>query len=323
MSRLLIGLGGLCSLGLVAGMAMADDPPAKKAPDLASTQVTLAIEHGGRHRLFRATILAIDHDVITVLTAASFVEGKVAGHPARLLVGGEIVEGSVVSVVCNPAHEPGRARLLPGVTADRVPLPRVQPARSADHRLDQRPYFQRIHLANSQQFGAWTTQEIPGPNNAIARFRFPVQPCQENPDKAPVNPAFQKLRPVNALVSHPFPPPLGVAVPVRMVGGDGREHAVRACNFNNPLWLEWGHAFDPVSDDSGAGVFILRETADGQLEPVLIGVVIGPDRRGGSASLVGRSMPWLANALSEPIPVPTSDARSPEGSPLKPAPSGR
>ena len=82
-----------------------------------------------------------------------------------------------------------------------------------------------------------------------------------------------------------------------MVDGQNKERHVRAGNFQNPRLLEWGHGFDPQPGDAGAGVFIVREAPDGRPDPFLIGVIMGPDERGGSASLIALDMQWLADAL--------------------------
>jgi hypothetical protein len=318
MSRFSMALGFIFSTWLVPGMILADDAkPGREMPDLGATQVTLSIENGGRQRLFQATVLSIENDVLTVLTAASLVDGNVQGRTSHLLVDGVLVEGTVVSVDRNPAHVPGRPRALPGVTAGRSPLPLDPGPTTYYYNTRLRSVAHPMHIVNRQQMAASTDSEIPGANNAIVRFRFPARPDPEK--KNPVFPAFRKIRPVTALPTNSFPGASGGAVIAWMVGSDGRVHGVKASNFHNPLLLAWGHGFDPVSNDAGGGVFVLREAADGRLEPVLIGVLIGPDDRGGLASLVARGMPWVDKALTtKPDVLP-----NPESVQANPAPASR
>jgi hypothetical protein len=282
---------------LISCIALADEGrPAPKAPDLAASQVTLGIDKGGRHRLFQATALRIEADVLTVLTAASLVDGEIQGKLAHLLVDGELIDGTIVAVSRNPAHVPGRPKALPRVETDYLPLPRFTEPNTYYKNTRLRSIAQPMHTLNHQQIGATTASEIPGANNAIVQFRFPSQidPQRKDPTARP----FRKIRPINALTSGLYPGGSGGIASAWMVGWDGQLHGVMACNFHNPLVLEWGHGFDPVHDDSGAGVFALREAPGGQFEPVLIGVLIGPDSRGGQASLVAGNMAWLETALA-------------------------
>jgi len=82
-----------------------------------------------------------------------------------------------------------------------------------------------------------------------------------------------------------------------MIDGHGVEHAVRAGNYSNPRWLEWGPAYRPIPGDSGGGVFVVREGPDGRPRPILIGIIVGRDDKGGGASLVSLDQRWLAEAL--------------------------
>jgi hypothetical protein len=133
-------------------------------------------------------------------------------------------------------------------------------------------------------------REIPGPDNAVARLRF-------RPGIGPAAEAFRAIRPVSALSARPYPGPGGQTVAVRMIDGHGVEHAVRAGNYSNPRWLEWGPAYKPIPGDSGGGVFVLHAGPEGQPRPILIGIIVGRDDRGGGASLVSRDQRWLAEAL--------------------------
>ncbi len=225
--------------------AGADPPPtpaARETPGLRATQVTIAIERDRTRRQFRATVMASRDGTITVLTAAHCLSPADADGPALLLLDGETLEGTVLSVARNPAY-------------------RVNPGR-----------------------------EIPGPDNAVARLRF-------RPANGPAVDAFRAIRPAPALAANTYPDPGGRAVAVRMIDAHGVEHAVKAGNFSNPRWLEWGPAYKPIPGDSGGGVFVVRPGPDGQARPVLIGIIVGRDDLGGGASLVARDMRWLAEAL--------------------------
>ena len=134
-------------------------------------------------------------------------------------------------------------------------------------------------------------REIPGPDNAVARLRFRTS-------SKPAGEAFRAIRPALALAATTFPGPAGQAVAVRMIDGRGVEHALRAGNFSNPRWLEWGPAYQPIPGDSGGGVFVIRTAPDGTPRPILIGIIVGRDDKGGGASLVSRDMRWIAEALT-------------------------
>ena len=133
-------------------------------------------------------------------------------------------------------------------------------------------------------------QEAPGADNAVAQIRI-------KPGNAPEAEALEALRPAPALTVHPVPAPSGQVVEIHAFDAKGREHAVRAGNFSNHRWLEWGPAYRPIPGDSGGGVFVFRRAPDGHPRPVLIGVVVDRSDTGGGASLVSREQPWLARAL--------------------------
>ncbi len=230
---------------LAPGISTAGDVPevsARETPGLRATQVTIAIEKDRKRRQFRATVMARRDDVLTILTAAHCMSDADEDGPALLLVNGEVVEGTVLSVVRNPSYKTGQ------------------------------------------------TGEIPGPDNAVARLRFRA-------GNRPAAEAIDSLRPAPALSARSYPGPSGQTVSVRMIDGHGVEHAVRAGNYSNPRWLEWGPAYKPIPGDSGAGVFVMHPGPDGQPRPILIGIIVGRDDRGGAASLVSRDMPWIAQEL--------------------------
>ena len=251
LSRLIVA--GLSLAGSAPSRAPAEDPPAassatsaparaRETPGLRETQVSLAVEKDQKRRQFRATVLARKDDVLTVLTAAHCMSADDKDGPALLMVDGEVVEGTVLSVVRNPSYRTSQSR------------------------------------------------EIPGPDNAIARLRF-------KPASKAATEAFETLRPAFAISSRTYPGPGGQTVSVRMIDGRGVEHAVRAGNYSNPRWLEWGPAYKPIPGDSGGGVFVMHNGPDGQSRPVLIGIIVGRDDKGGGASLVSRDMRWIAEEL--------------------------
>jgi hypothetical protein len=246
LARLIVACLALALVGPSAVRAQADapaTPPTGETPGLRATQVTIAIEKGGKRRRFRATVMASRDEALTVLTAAHCLSEADEDGPALLLLDGEVVEGTVLSVVRNPSYRAGQAR------------------------------------------------EIPGPDNAIARLRF-------RPANKPAAEAFEALRPAPAIATRSYPGPSGQTVSVRMIDGHGVEHAVRAGNYSNPRWLEWGPAYRPIPGDSGGGVFVMHPGSDGRPRPILIGIIVGRDDRGGGASLVSRDMSWIADELS-------------------------
>ena len=147
-----------------------------------------------------------------------------------------------------------------------------------------------LSVVRNPSYRTGQNREIPGPDNAVARLRF-------RPANKPATEAFESLRPASALAARSYPGPSGQTVSVRMIDGHGVEHAVRAGNYSNPRWLEWGPAYKPIPGDSGGGVFIMHPGPDGRPRPVLIGIIVGRDDRGGGASLVSRDMRWIAEEL--------------------------
>lgn len=209
------------------------------------SQVRLAFDHVTSRREFRGTVLSIeDGNVVTILTAAHCLSPGDVNTSALLLLGGEVVEGKVLSVVWNPAYH---------VAQGKVP-------------------------------------DLPGPDNAVARFRF-------EPANMPAAEAFRTIVPAWRVASRAIPSRQGERVNVRLIDGEGRVHTLHAGNFANHRLLEWGTAYIPNPGDSGSGVFAFQYDANGDVRPVLIGVVVGRTSQGGSASLVSLSQPWLARAL--------------------------
>ena len=240
------------------GLASAARPleAADQTPGLLATQVSVAVDREGSRRRFRATVLRVDGDVVTILTAAHCIAEEDKGWPAALLFGGGVVvEGVVESATRNPLYRPNQPR------------------------------------------------EIPGPDNAVARLRFRLgakpnaAPGAEPEPTTPAEAAFRSLRTIPALTTKFYPGPMGRAVDVRMIDARGAEHAVLAGNHSNPRWLEWGPSYQPIPGDSGGGVVVVRPGPNGQPRPILIGVIVGRDDRGGGASLICLDQPWVAAAL--------------------------
>jgi hypothetical protein len=91
----------------------------------------------------------------------------------------------------------------------------------------------------------------------------------------------------------------GQILAVHIVDQHGQEHTVRASNHLNPKWLAWGRQiYDTQRGDSGAGVFVMRTTPEGQPAPLLIGNVAQTDDRGGLASLAYRNEHWIFRAIA-------------------------
>ncbi len=235
----------------------------RETPGLQATQVSVAVDREGSRRRFRASVLRAEGDLITILTAAHCIAEADQGWPVALLFGGGVVvEGVVESVARNPLYRPNQPR------------------------------------------------EIPGPDNAVARLRFrvvgdlgPAPPInfKIKPTTSPAAiEAFRSLRAVTALSNRFYPGPGGKSVDVRMVDGRGVEHAVLAGNHSNPRWLEWGRSYQPIPGDSGGGVFVVRPGPNGQPRPILIGIIVGRDDRGGGASLISLDQPWVSEALNPP-----------------------
>ena len=245
-------------------------------PGLQATQVSVVVDRDGSRRRFRATVMRVEADELTVFTAAHCLAPEDEGWPVALWFGERlVVEGVVGPVVRNPRYRPNQPK------------------------------------------------EIPGPDNAVARLRFrvgpdapPVPPRSERtaagtpvldplarvlPTRDPAAIAsFRAIRPAPALTTRYYPGPNGGAVDVRMIDGHRVEHAVRAGNYSNPIWLEWGRSYQPIPGDSGGGVFVVAPGPTGTPRPILIGIIVGRDDRGGGASLISLGEPWVADALKRP-----------------------
>ncbi len=137
--------------------------------------------------------------------------------------------------------------------------------------------------------------EVPGADNAVARVRV-KRPDGVDPD------LLGALRP-GVLSMSQVPPADGEIVPIYAVDQFEQAQTVRAGNFSNPKWLEWGAGYRPIPGDSGSGVFVYRRRDGGHPEPVLIGVVTDRSSQGGGASVVCLRHAWLAEALRAARPA--------------------
>lgn len=147
-------------------------------------------------------------------------------------------------------------------------------------------------VARNPYYRPGLSTDIPGADNAVARLRL------DRDGSLPL----ESLRAAEMVEWH-IPEPSGQTVQVQMVDQFGGPHIVKAGNYSNPRWLEWGPSYRPVPGDSGSGVFVVRRRPDGGSGPILIGVVVDRSTRGGGASLIHRKERWVDSALkSSPTP---------------------
>ena len=64
------------------------------------------------------------------------------------------------------------------------------------------------------------------------------------------------------LAAWAIPEPTGKTLTVGMIDQFGRSHTLKAGNYSNPRWLEWGPTYRPAPGDSGSGVFVIRIKPD-------------------------------------------------------------
>ena len=284
----------IVAASLLTNLSMAGDGPeplpAPISLDIAASQVTITIDEHDPFEAVHATVLAIRDDVLTVLTAARFVDKSDAGRPAQLLLEAGEIEGMVLSVARNPAYRPEGSR-----DVARTPSTSSGGVRGAPSAI--RRYQQFNNTRYGPAYPSAINREVPGADNAIVRIWFPDRSAQ-----TPVDLAFRKIRSAPSMTTNIRPALSGGTLTARMIDPSGREHAVRASNLTNPRLLAWGHAYNPRRSDAGGGVFAFREGPGGRPELSLIGVLLGPDERGGCASLVALDMPWVADALRQGSP---------------------
>jgi hypothetical protein len=133
--------------------------------------------------------------------------------------------------------------------------------------------------------------QLMGTDNAIVSLRADA----DGKDAARVLEGIQAV----GVATGPIPSPDGQRVVVRIPDQHGKEHVIPAGNYANPKILTWGLRFKPVGGDSGSGVFVLRQVPGAEPAPILIGVVVGADDRGGGASLIHARHPWVAQSLND------------------------
>lgn len=110
---------------------------------------------------------------------------------------------------------------------------------------------------------------------------------------------FRTIKPAD-MTPHPIPGGPNQILIVHIVDQFGEEHVVRAGNHLNSKCLAWGRrGYDTRPGDSGAGVFVIRNRADGEPRLTLIGTVSQSDGRGGIASLAHRNDPWIERAVGQ------------------------
>ena len=150
------------------------------------------------------------------------------------------------------------------------------------------PSFRQLRSRNSNAPSAFGTL---GVDTAIATIK--VNLGSENERRA-----LAKIRTAD-LTRDPLPNSDRQALSVHIVDQFGVEHTTRAGNHLNPRCLAWGkQSYDTQRGDSGAGVFLIRPTPEGQPVPILIGSVAQTDERGGIASLASRNERWIEKAIT-------------------------
>lgn len=131
--------------------------------------------------------------------------------------------------------------------------------------------------------------DIPGADNAVAVIHldeigdFPLEKLQ-----------------IVEMIDWPIPDPEGGIVNVQTIDQFDKPHHVKAGNYTNPRWLEWGPSYRPIPGDSGSGMFVVRPNREGVLTIYLIGSVVDRSDRGGGGSLLHRKDRWYRTATQPP-----------------------
>ena len=144
-------------------------------------------------------------------------------------------------------------------------------------------------VVQNPNYDAGNPRSIPGADNAFASIV--LKP--EKPDGCD----WLKRLPLASVAANPTPGPSGSIVSVYALDQKDELHVVRAGNYSNPRWLEWGDAYRPIPGDSGSGVFIVSRIDENRYETSLVGVVTDRSMLGGGASIVFLRMRWLADAI--------------------------
>ena len=146
-----------------------------------------------------------------------------------------------------------------------------------------------VRLTRNPSYRPPPAADAPGADSAVATLEVSPKGEAERAVVAGMLPA--------TAVARPYPGPDGQTVLARMLDQKGAEHAVKAGNYSNPRWLEWGPVYKPIPGDSGSGVFVLGPGVDGKPAPRLIGNVVVRAENGGGAALVSTGTGWVAEAL--------------------------
>jgi hypothetical protein len=146
-----------------------------------------------------------------------------------------------------------------------------------------------VQVVRNPNYEGETKTDTPGADNAFVELR--PKPADDDQTKWLASLAVAQV------AADAVPGPAGGELAVLAIDQKNAMHRVRAANYTNPRWLEWGDAYRPIPGDSGSGVFFLGTDELGELQPLLIGVVTDRSQLGGGASLVFTRMRWLAELL--------------------------
>ena len=152
------------------------------------------------------------------------------------------------------------------------------------------PHFKPVR---SRATSGFSTAGTIGVDTAIAVIKVDL------PDQGHRQ-AFGKIKTAD-MTTRFIPATVGQILPIHIVDQLGKEHVVRAGNHLNPKCLAWGRQnYEARPGDSGAGVFVMLKSPDGEPWPLLIGNVSQTDDRGAIGSLTQRHEPWIEEALMPP-----------------------
>ena len=151
------------------------------------------------------------------------------------------------------------------------------------------PDYKPVPVRNPNSKGVRNVLSV---DSAVARLRLTAQTPEEQK-------ALEQMGTID-LVASPIVRGRSRALTVHIIDQQGRLHVVTAGNHLNPKCLAWGNSpYRTLPGDSGAGVFVARDGADGKPRPILVGNVALSDDRGGIGPLVSRASKWLDPVLAE------------------------
>lgn len=192
---------------------------------------------------------------------------------------------------------PERLRILTGAhclanSEDGLPLIITQPGesvavRGSVSRVVRNPYYQPG--ANGPASGA---------DNAIAVLQLRPADDKER--------AFLDGLRTADLVEWPALSRDGQVLNLTVQDQKGVEHVVKASNFSNPRWLEWGPVYQPIPGDSGSGLFVVLKDSKGADHAILVGSLVDRSLEGGGGSLVCKRYRWVMEALAPPATTPSA-----------------